>query len=39
MKYTVFIHQAEGGQDSRLFCNDLYAAYMRLASAMRWPVS
>jgi protein subunit release factor A len=39
MKYTVFIRQAEGGKDSRLFCNDLLAAYLRLASAMRWPVT
>ena len=39
MKYQVFIRQAEGGKDSRLFCNDLYRAYSRLAIAMNWLIS
>ncbi len=39
MKYIVTIRQAEGGQDSRLFCNDLLAAYQKLAKHLSWPIS
>ena len=39
MKYVMTIRQAEGGQDSRLFCKDLYKAYVKLATAINWTVS
>ena len=39
MKFLVTIRQAEGGQDSRLFANDLFAAYQKMARALSWPIS
>lgn len=37
-KRTITIRQAEGGQDSRLFCNDLFQGYMRLCKNNNWTV-
>jgi protein subunit release factor A len=38
MKRRIYIRQAEGGEDSRLFCDDLAKAYVRLAERQSWKV-
>lgn len=39
VKYLITIRQAEGGQDSRLFCNDLFRAFQKCGIALNWPIS
>lgn len=38
MKRRIYIRQGEGGTDSRLFCDDLAKAYVKLAERMNWKV-
>lgn len=38
MKRVIYIRQAEGGTDSRLFVDDLKKAYLKLAQIRGWEV-